>query len=654
MNKHCNNGSETAPGSILRALAFIFCLTITTVSVNAQSYAGITNIPDTTYSLYSAYAGTIKTNPEAKLVNEIHFSNLVEEKNINYCKIGDRKLLMDAFYAKWKASPKRTAIIIIHGGGWRSGNRTLHHPLAQRLAKMGYVCFTPEYRLSTEALYPAGVYDIKAAIRWVRKNAAKYNLNEDRIVVAGHSAGGELAAMMGATNGIDSLEGDGCNKKVSSRVNAVIDIDGILAFIHSESGEGDDSKRISAATNWFGYSKTENPELWKQGSPLTHVGPFSAPTLFINSNVTRMHAGREDFIDVLKLYNIYSEVRTFNAPHSFILFNPWLDSSVVYIDKFLKKVFSMKATMPEAFRPNMITVAQDGAGDYKTIQAAFDAIGANDKKWTVIHVRKGVYKEKLILDSNKQNVQLLGENKLNTIITYDDHTGRVAPNGDTIDTRTSWTFLIKADNFIAYNITFQNNAGFTAGQAVAVESDGDKAHFLNCRFIGNQDVLFFNNEKSRQFFANCYIEGTTDFIFGSATAWFDSCEIYSKKNSHVTAASTPQNKEWGFVFNACKLKGDTSLHNVSLGRPWRPYAAVVYLNCYIGQHIKPEGWSNWNNTDNFKTTRYAEYKSYGPSSDPAKRVSWSRQLTPEEAKAYDRRKYLDSWYPLNNKLKPRS
>ena len=654
MNKHCNNGSETAPGSILRALAFIFCLTITTVSVNAQSYAGITNIPDTTYSLYSAYAGTIKTNPEAKLVNEIHFSNLVEEKNINYCKIGDRKLLMDAFYAKWKASPKRTAIIIIHGGGWRSGNRTLHHPLAQRLAKMGYVCFTPEYRLSTEALYPAGVYDIKAAIRWVRKNAAKYNLNEDRIVVAGHSAGGELAAMMGATNGIDSLEGDGCNKKVSSRVNAVIDIDGILAFIHSESGEGDDSKRISAATNWFGYSKTENPELWKQGSPLTHVGPFSAPTLFINSNVTRMHAGREDFIDVLKLYNIYSEVRTFNAPHSFILFNPWLDSSVVYIDKFLKKVFSMKATMPEAFRPNMITVAQDGAGDYKTIQAAFDAIGANDKKWTVIHVRKGVYKEKLILDSNKQNVQLLGENKLNTIITYDDHTGRVAPNGDTINTRTSWTFLIKADNFIAYNITFQNNAGFTAGQAVAVESDGDKAHFLNCRFIGNQDVLFLNNEKSRQFFANCYIEGTTDFIFGSATAWFDSCEIYSKKNSHVTAASTPQNKEWGFVFNACKLKGDTSLHNVSLGRPWRPYAAVVYLNCYIGQHIKPEGWSNWNSTDNYKTTRYAEYKNYGPSSDPTKRVNWSRHLTDEEAKAYNKRKYLDSWYPENNKPKTKS
>lgn len=621
------------------------------VKLNAQRTEGITGKADTSYSLRSAYEGTIKTNPEAEFVDELHFSNLVEEKNITYCKTGDRKLLIDAFYAKWNASRGRTAIIIIHGGGWRSGNRTLHYPLAQRLAKLGYVCFTPEYRLSTEALYPAGVYDIKAAIRWVRKNAEKYNLNENKIVVAGHSAGGELAAMMGATNGIDSFEGKGCNKKVSSKVNAVINIDGILAFIHPESGEGDDSKRISAATNWFGYSKTENPELWKQGSPLTHVGPKSAPTLFLNSNVARMHAGRKDFIDVLSSYQVYSEVIAFNAPHSFILFNPWLDSSVVYIDKFLETAFN-KVKYPPVPRP--IIVAQDGTGDYKTIQEAFNAVPSNNSKQTIINVRTGVYREKLFLDSSKINVQLLGEDKFKTVIIYNDHTGKVAPNGDTINTRTSWTFLLKADNFIAHNITFENDAGFTAGQAVAVESDGDKVNFLDCRFIGNQDVLFLNNEKSRQYFWNCYIEGTTDFIFGSATAWFDSCEIYSKKNSHVTAASTPQNEEWGFVFNKCRLTGDTSLHNVSLGRPWRPYAAVVYMNCYIGSHIKPEGWSNWNNTENYKTTRYAEYKNYGPSSDPTKRVSWSRQLTDEEAKAYDLKKYRESWYPLNNRQKKSS
>ncbi|HEU5166889.1 MAG TPA: pectinesterase family protein [Chitinophagaceae bacterium] len=636
-----------------------FCLILFSVLFvirsNAQRTEGITGKPDTSYTINSAYAGTIKTNPEAKLVDELHFSNLVEEKNITYCKAGDRKLLIDAFYAKWRASPKRTAIIIIHGGGWRAGNRTLHYPLAQRLAKLGYVCFTPEYRLSTEALYPAGLYDIKAAIRWVRKNAAKYNLNEDRIVVAGHSAGGELAAMMGATNGMKEFEGDGCNKNISSKVNAVIDIDGLLAFIHPESGEGDDSKRISAATNWFGYSKTENPELWKQGSPLTHVGPNSPPTLFLNSNVSRMHAGRRDYINVLNKYRIYSGEIAFNAPHSFILFNPWLDTSVVCIDRFLKSVFfKRKVGLPEAFFPTRLIVAQDGTGDFKTIQEAFNTIENNSEKRTVVQVKEGVYREKLFLDSTKRNVDLLGSDKYKTIITYDDHTGKLAPSGDTINTRTSWTFLNRSDNFLAYNITFENDAGSTAGQAVAVESDGDKAQFVDCRFIGNQDVLFLNNEKSRQFFQFCYIEGTTDFIFGSATAWFDSCEIYSKKNSHVTAASTPQTKEWGFVFTACKLTGDTSLHNVSLGRPWRPYASVVYMNCYIGAHIKPEGWSNWNNTDNYKTTRYAEYKNYGPSSDPTKRVSWSRQLTDEEAKSYDKRKYLDSWYPLNNRSKTRS
>jgi len=251
-------------------------------------------------------------------------------------------LVVDAFYPKQQNNTKRIAIIIVHGGGWRTGNRTLHYSLAQRLADLGYVCFTPEYRLSTEALYPAAVYDIKSVIRWVRKNAAKYNLDTKKIAVAGHSAGGELAAMMGATNNISTFEGTGCDLNISSKVNAVIDIDGLLAFIHPESGEGDDSKRISAATNWFGYSKAENPELWKQGSPLTHVGPHSPPILFINSNVARMHAGREDYIKILNEHKIYSEIRSFDAPHSFCLFDPWFEPTVKYIDDFLKKIFAKK------------------------------------------------------------------------------------------------------------------------------------------------------------------------------------------------------------------------------------------------------------------------------------------------------------------------
>ncbi len=297
----------------------------------------------------------------------------------------------------------------------------------------------------------------------------------------------------------------------------------------------------------------------------------------------------------------------------------------------------------------VFSVAQDGTGDYKTIQQAFDAVPYRNKKPVTINIKNGIYKEKLLLDSTKDFVTLTGADKFNTILTYNDHTGKLSPKGDTINTRTSWSFKILADNFSASNITFQNDAGFSAGQAVAVESDGDKAMFTNCRFIGNQDVLFTNNEKSRQYYQQCYIEGTTDFIFGSATVWFEQCHIHSKKNSHVTAASTPPDKKWGYVFNDCVLTGDTSLHNVSLGRPWRPYAAVVYIHCFIGEHIKPEGWSNWNNTDNYKTTRYAEYKNYGPGANVSKRVDWIRQLTDEEAKEYDVQKFLSNFTSAKSK-----
>lgn len=292
-----------------------------------------------------------------------------------------------------------------------------------------------------------------------------------------------------------------------------------------------------------------------------------------------------------------------------------------------------------------ITVAQDGTGKYKTVQQALDAVPKNNKKPVTIFIRNGVYYEKLFLDSTKKHVTLIGEDKFNTILTYNDHTGKLSLSGDTINTRSSWSFKILADNFTARNITFQNDAGFTAGQAVAVEINGDKAVFTDCRFIGFQDVLFTNSDRSRQYYKNCYIEGTTDFIFGSATVWFQQCHIHSKKNSHITAASTPKEKEFGYVFNECVLTGDTALHNVSLGRPWRPYASVLYMHCYIGPHIKPEGWSNWNNTDNYKYARYAEYKNFGPSAEPAKRLSWTKQLTAEEAKRITFKNIFGAWKP---------
>src|SRR3984893_2303165 len=232
-----------------------------------------------------------------------------------------------------------------------------------------------------------------------------------------------------------------------------------------------------------------------------------------------------------------------------------------------------------------LIVAKDGSGNFKTVQEAFDAIPLNNRKPVSIYIKNGVYKEKLQLDSSKSFVMLVGENNFNTILTYDDHTGKVSPRGDTINTYASASVFMQANDFTARDISFQNDAGFTAGQAVAVRITGDRVKFENCRFIGNQDVLFPSKANTRQYFEDCYIEGTTDFIFGPSIAWFEQCHIHSKKNSHVTAASTPQEQGFGYVFNDCILTADTSLRNVTLGRPWRPYANVIYLHCYIDRHI---------------------------------------------------------------------
>ncbi len=308
-------------------------------NTNAQYLKGLTQQIDTSYTNYSAFQKTVKTHPNATRVVDTHFDFVKQKKDIVYCNYGKRKMKLDVFYDK-NVKQKQIAIIIIHGGGWRSGSRRQHHPMAQKLASLGYVCFTPEYRLSTEALFPAAIYDIKAAIRWVRKNAGKYNINPNQIVSLGFSAGGEMAAFMGTTGNMPLFEGVVTNSDSQSQVNAVVDIDGTLSFVHPDGGEGDDSKSISAATYWFGYSKKENPKLWEAASPLSYVSTATPPTLFINSSVARMHAGREDYIKVLDANGVYSEVHEFeNSPHSFCLFNPWFEPTVGYIDGFLKKVF---------------------------------------------------------------------------------------------------------------------------------------------------------------------------------------------------------------------------------------------------------------------------------------------------------------------------
>lgn len=292
-----------------------------------------------------------------------------------------------------------------------------------------------------------------------------------------------------------------------------------------------------------------------------------------------------------------------------------------------------------------ILVDKNGSGDFTTVQDALDAIPYNNKLQVTIFIKNGIYKEKLHLDSTKRFVTIIGEDKFKTILTCDDHSGKKLSDGSTISTVTSYSFLVRADDFTARNITVQNDAGFNAGQAVALESDGDKAQFYNCRFTGFQDVLFTRNPNSRQYFKDCYIEGTTDFIFGPSAVWFEHCHIHGKKDSYITAASTPEEHGFGYVFNDCMITADTSVHRLSLGRPWRPFASVTYIHCYLSHQIIPEGWSNWNKTENYKTTRYAEYENYGPGSDQSKRVAWAKQLNDDEAKKITVVNVLNGWMP---------
>lgn len=284
-----------------------------------------------------------------------------------------------------------------------------------------------------------------------------------------------------------------------------------------------------------------------------------------------------------------------------------------------------------------IVVAKDGTGDYTTIQEAVNSAKNFPDKRIFIYVKNGIYKEKVKIHAWNTQITLKGESAEKTIVTYDDNINKEI-NGYS-STFITYTMLVEGDDFHAENLTFENSSGMV-GQAVALHVEGDRCVFKNCRILGYQDSLYASGQNSRQYFVHCYIEGTTDFIFGSATALFEECIIHSLRNSHITAASTPYGKPYGFVFMNCRLTADEGVDQVTLGRPWRDYANVVYIQCEMGPHIKPMGWSNWQQPHREKTSFYAEYKSSGEGGNPAQRVSWCHLLTDEEALEYTKEKIL--------------
>ncbi len=296
-----------------------------------------------------------------------------------------------------------------------------------------------------------------------------------------------------------------------------------------------------------------------------------------------------------------------------------------------------------------IYVAQDGTGDYTTLTEALEGVRAYMDYTVTIHIAPGTYKEKVVIPSWLKNVVFEGSGADNTIITWADHA-----NINNMGTFRTYTVRVDGDNLTFRNLTIENNAP-RLGQAVALHTEGDCLRFENCRLLGDQDTLFTGGEHTRLYFDHCYIEGTTDFIFGPATAYFKDCTIHSKVNSYITAASTPEDVEVGYVFDGCTLTAAPEATKVYLGRPWRPYAHTMFINCEMGSHIRPEGWHNWNNTDNEHTVRYGEYGSKGPGAEAAARVGWAKTLDAKTAdELRDLRKVFTShseWNPLTDNKK---
>lgn len=297
---------------------------------------------DTTYNVRTVYKQIHKDYPYAIPVQDSLPKNVKAFRDVVYTTLpntpyGKRALHVDIF--RPKTEEVLPALIMVHGGGWRSGDKSMEVPLAQLIARNGFVTVTVEHQLSLEAPYPAAVHNIKSAIRWLKANANTYGIDTNHIAISGTSAGGQLASLIGTTNGVAKFEGNQGNLKTSSDVQAIIDIDGVISFI-APSSLNLNRKADSPDIAWLGGSYLQKPEIWKEASAGYWANEKTVPMLFINSGFSRFHAGQDELVGSLKEWGIYHEVYQFNVKvHPFWLFHPWADETANYISGFMKKVF---------------------------------------------------------------------------------------------------------------------------------------------------------------------------------------------------------------------------------------------------------------------------------------------------------------------------
>ncbi|HEX9600328.1 MAG TPA: alpha/beta hydrolase [Mariniflexile sp.] len=290
------------------------------------------------YTIETTYQKLKKDYPFITPIKPLISKNISYKEQVVYKKIDDRKLKVDVYIPKSKTSKTFPAVLLIHGGGWLTGSKENERVMAQHLANNGYVAISVEYRLGFEAVYPAGVIDVKDAIRWARQNSRRYRINTNKIAILGASSGAQMATLIGVTPNNPIY---GYNPALSDEVQAIVNVDGIVSFIHPEAdAEG------TMASIWLSGTRESNWENWKEASPLEYVNAHTPPTLFINSAQPRFHAGRDDMIAILNKHAIYNEVHTIlDSPHSFWLMHPWFETTLNYTVNFLDKVLKDETSL---------------------------------------------------------------------------------------------------------------------------------------------------------------------------------------------------------------------------------------------------------------------------------------------------------------------
>ena len=561
----------------------------------AQNTKGLTGIPDSSFANYSAWKSALQSVPSLRLA-EYTSGTVPKAKSIVYKQIGARKLVLD-IYGPQDSKPRKT-LLFFHGGGWRTGHRSQHAALAQALAAKGYRVFLAEYRLSTESLYPAAMQDAQSALSYLYQYAAKLHVDSKQIFVAGYSAGGQMAALLGAVQD-ENLFGKG------QKIKGVIDLDGILAYIHPESGEGDDRVRTSAATAYFGYTKTENPALWNQASALHHVSKQDPPVLFVNSGNARMHAGRDDFRQKMTTYGILTDVYTHEgSPHTFLLFTKWFDKTVQLMDQFMQQ----------------ITVAKDGSGDVRTIQEAINKSRNNQ----TIYIKNGLYQEKVFIDSLRHDLRFIGQSRAGVVLKFTQ--ARDIWRCSNPDDYGAGVLNIKGHDLSFENLTVINDYGLITTQDVTIpclneagkttqstvqkyalpresgEKDGEKIvrvdghqfavrtmpgatrlRFEHCTFrSGGGDTMSPWDVNAGMYYLNdCEVEGGVDLYCPRGYALAENCTFICHNMSAAIWHDGSGEEGAKSVLKNCRFVGDAGY---KLGRYHRE-AQLFLFNCTFDKNM---------------------------------------------------------------------